>query len=272
MTTAVIGAVIGDVVGSRFERHNHKNKDFEFFTEKNHFTDDTVMTLAVADAIMDVAAQKLVLGQDNAAIEALAIASMQKLGQTYPLAGYGLNFSKWLRTVDPKPYGSYGNGAAMRIGPIGDLDLSDQDREHLARVITGISHNSEDGYLGANALAGVIATAKSQTDKDLIADKMTSYYPLDLTLDEIRPTYRFDVSCAGSIPVAFQAFLEGDSFEDVIRNAISVGGDSDTIASMAGAIASAYYQDVPDDMVVKTLTYLPDDLRAILTRWQSFVG
>lgn len=126
--------------------------------------------------------------------------------------------------------------------------------------------------IGAQAMAGVIVTAKSQTDKDLIADKMTSYYPLDLTLDEIRPTYRFDVTCTGSISVAFQAFLEGDSFEEVIRNAISVGGDSDTIASMALAIAYAYYQDMSDDMVVKTLTYLPDDLRAIFTRWQSFVG
>ncbi|MFE0441962.1 ADP-ribosylglycohydrolase family protein [Aerococcus sp. NPDC058936] len=126
--------------------------------------------------------------------------------------------------------------------------------------------------IGTQAMAGVIVTAKTQSDKDLVASKMTSYYPLDLTLDEARATYQSDVPCAGSIPVAFQAFLEGNSFEDVIRNAISVGGDSDTIASMAGAIASVYYKDIPDDPVVKTLTYLLDDLRAIFTRWQSFVG
>jgi len=126
--------------------------------------------------------------------------------------------------------------------------------------------------IGTQAQAGVIATAKTQSDIDLIAGKMKNYYPLDLTLDETRPTYQFDVSWAGSIPVAFQAFLEGNSFEDVVRNAISVGGDSDTIASMAGAIASVYYKDIPDDLVVKTLTYLPDDLRTIFTKWQSFVG
>lgn len=272
MTTAVIGAIIGDVVGSRFERDNLKSKYFELFTDKNKVTDDTVMTLAVTDAIMEIDAQGLTIGQDDAAIQNIIIASMQKLGKAYPLAGYGLNFSKWLRAGDPKPYGSYGNGAAMRISPVADLNLSDQDRDSLVYLITAVSHDSEEGLLGASAMTEAILAGKNQQDKTGIVSKMRKSYPLDLTLDEIRPTYQFDVSCSGSIPVAFQAFLESDDFEDAIRNAISVGGDSDTIASMAGAIASAYYQEIPDDIVIKTLTYLPEALRDIFTRWQSFIG
>ena len=272
MTTAVIGAIIGDVVGSRFERHNHKDKAFELFTEKNRFTDDTVMTLAVVDALMDMTSQKLQLGQDDSAIQTLMIRSMQKLGSAYPLAGYGLNFSKWLRSDNPEPYGSYGNGAAMRISPVADLDLSSQDRDYLVNLITSVSHNSKEGIYGAQAMAKTVVTAKSVEDKAIIVSKMADFYPLDFSLDEIRPTYKFDVSCAGSIPVAFQAFLESNHFEDAIRNAVSVGGDSDTIANMTGAIATAYYQDIPDDLVMKTLTYLPDDLRTIFTKWQSFIG
>ncbi|MEY8370868.1 ADP-ribosylglycohydrolase family protein [Aerococcaceae bacterium 50-4] len=272
MMTAVIGAIIGDVVGSRFERHNHKSKKFELFTTKNKFTDDTVMTLAVADAIMDMVAQGLVLGRDDLAIQNLVITAMQKLGKAYPLAGYGLKFSRWLRSNNPKPYGSYGNGAAMRISPVADLPLSSQDQDYLAGLITAVSHDAEEGLLGASAMVTAITTGKYQQDKALIAGKMANAYPLDFTLEDIRPTYQFDVSCAGSIPVVFQAFLESKDFEDAIRNAISVGGDSDTIASMAGAIASAHYQSIPDDIVIKTLTYLPEDLRTIFIKWQSFIG
>lgn len=233
------------------------------------------MTLAVAEALMKMTDQNLKVGPDNLAIKQLVINEMQTLGKKYPLAGYGLHFSKWLKADQPQAYGSYGNGAAMRISPVADMNLSDQDRKDLITLITSVSHDSPEGVAGAQAQVAAILSArdhKNSEDKGSIAENMAKYYPIDFTLDEVRPSYTFDVSCEGSIPQAFVAFLEGKSFEDTIRNAISIGGDSDTIASMTGAIAEAYYDQIPDDIVIQTLSYLPADLRDIYKRWQVFTS
>lgn len=266
----MIGAIIGDVVGSRFERHNIKSKNFELFTEVNKFTDDTVMTLAVAKALMAIATKRIAIQDHRQEIQDIVVAEMQNLGKCYPLAGYGPHFSRWLHAENPQPYGSYGNGAAMRISPVAELNLNNDEKLMLTDFITAVSHDSPEGMKGAQALVAVITAAKSQ-DKARTRTVMADYYPIDFTLDEIRPSYRFDVSCEGSIPATFVAFLESESFEDAIRNAVSIGGDSDTIACMTGAIAEAFYQNIPDDMVIKALTYLPEPLRNIYREWQQFV-
>ena len=272
----MIGAIIGDIVGSRFEHENHRSKDFELFTDASFVTDDSIMTLAVAKALLET--DKVVFeGPNNTrhhaeylvSLSENTILAMQEIGRNYPNCGYGSNFGRWIFSKNPKPYGSYGNGAAMRISPVGAVAESLDEVKLLSRVVTAISHNHVEGLKGAEATAMAIYLARTGRSKDQIREYIVdNYYQIDFTLDEIRDSYRFDVTCQGTVPQAIQAFLEADSFEDAIRNAISIGGDSDTLAAITGSIAEAYY-GVPDDLVEKALGYLDDELLEI---YEAFVS
>lgn len=258
----MLGAIVGDIVGSRFEWHNIKNKDFELFTLDCFPTDDSIMTLAVAQALLKCAGDYSVLGEK-------AIHYMQTIGRIYPRCGFGGNFLWWVLGDSPEPYNSYGNGAAMRVSPCAYAASSLEETIELSRKVTEVSHNHPEGIKGAEATA--VATYMARTGKSIpeirqyINDK---YYPMDFTLDSIRDSYEFDVSCQGTVPPAIMAFLESTDFEDAIRNAISIGGDSDTIAAITGGIAGAYY-GVPTDIREKALSYMDRLQRKILCDFES---
>lgn len=273
----MIGAIIGDIAGSRFEFNNHRSKKFELFTEECRVTDDSIMTLAVARAIMETekAAQSsfIVEEYDSAyasLLEEMSVAYMQKLGRRYPNCGFGGMFSKWVFSDEPEPYNSFGNGAAMRISPAGFFARTESEAARLSGIITGTTHNHDEGMKGAEAAAMAVFMAKRGYTKLEMRDRINSlYYRLDFTIDEIRDTYTFNATCQESVPQAIVAFLESTSFEDAIRIAISLGGDSDTIAAIAGAIAEAYY-GVPEILRQKALTYLDPELRDIYDDWCHF--
>ena len=231
----MLGAIIGDIAGSRFEWRNIKQKEFRFFHPHCTPTDDSVMTLAVASALLDAETEQQPL-------PALAVRQMQAWGRAYPYAGYGGSFRHWLVSPDPQPYGSYGNGAAMRVSPCGFRAASAEEACRLAEAVTAVTHDHPESLKAAKAVAEAIYLLRAGTDKEALrAHVRERYYPLDFTLDQIRPAYRFDVSCQGSVPQAFVAFFESTDFEDAIRNAISIGGDSDTIAAITGGMAEACY-------------------------------
>lgn len=252
----MLGAIIGDIVGSRFEWNNHKSKDFEFLHPNCFFTDDTVMTLAVA----------LALAECNGNYDELsfqAILQMQKLGQKYSGCSYGGRFAQWLINPNPQPYNSWGNGAAMRVSACAYFAKSVDEVKELSDKVTRISHNHTEGLKGATATAIATHLAYTGKTKDEIRQYvMDNYYKINFTLEEIRENYRFDESCQGTVPQALEAFFEAESYEDAVRNAISIGGDSDTIAAITGAVAEAYY-GIPEDMKIKGLAYLDDNLRKI---------
>ncbi|MBQ3340397.1 MAG: ADP-ribosylglycohydrolase family protein [Kiritimatiellae bacterium] len=259
----MIGAIVGDIAGSRFEWHNRKSKRFTFLKGENEsrhpcrFTDDSVMTLAVADAIMK---WREAGGGSYDALFAEAVTSMQEFGRRYPHAGYGGHFHYWIHDDNPQPYNSWGNGSAMRVSACGWAGRTLEEVRAMSRAVTEVTHNHPEGIKGAEATA--VATFLARTGKSMDEIKevvLRDYYPLDFTLDEIRPSYEFDVSCQGSVPQALEAFFESSSFEDAIRNAISIGGDSDTIGAICGAVAGAYY-GVPDDIRAKAETFLDDHL------------
>ena len=253
----MIGAIIGDIVGSRFEWHNIKTKEFELFHRRCRPTDDSVMTLAVAQAILDSEGDPASLSQN-------AVRHMQSLGRRYPDAGYGGRFRKWLRAENPQPYNSYGNGSAMRVSPCGFAAKTLDEAIALADAVTRVTHNHPEGMKGAEATATAIFLARSGKSMAEIRTHIEqNYYPLGFTLDEIRPSYTFDVSCQSSVPQALEAFFESERFEDAIRNAISIGGDSDTIAAITGGIAEAYY-GVPEEIRGMALSYLDDTEMEIL--------
>lgn len=262
----MIGAIVGDIVGSRFEWHSRKSKEFTLMKGRNEsrhpcfFTDDSVMTLAVAKAIMRWK------GSGTESLDALSsetIVCMQEFGRLYPRAGYGGAFRRWLRAETPQPYNSWGNGSAMRVSACGWAGRTLDEVKAMSRAVTEVTHNHPEGIKGAEATA--VATFLARTGRSMkeIRDVVVrDYYPLDFTLDEIRPTYEFDVSYQGSVPQALEAFFESTSFEDAIRNAISIGGDSDTLGAICGAVAGAYY-GVPADIRAKAETFL--DVRLLET-------
>lgn len=253
----MIGAIIGDIAGSRFERASHKSKEFELFDKKCRPTDDSVMSLAIAKAVLDCEGSFEDLSQK-------AVSCMQELGRQYKNAGYGGNFYKWIWTDDPQPYNSYGNGSAMRISPCGFAASSLEEAKELSAKVTEVSHNHPEGMKGAEAIAVAIFLARSGVKKEEIREYiLANYYEIGFTLDQIRKTYRFDVSCQGSVPVALEAFFESTDFEDAIRNAISVGGDSDTIAAITGSVAEAYY-GVPEGIIDSVIYFLDSRQMEIL--------
>lgn len=253
----MLGAVIGDVIGSVYEFHNIKTKEFPLWSKKSRFTDDTVMTVAVAEAL---------LGGEGSVEERL-ISSMKKWGRTYPDAGYGGNFYYWLMSKESEPYGSYGNGSAMRVSAAGWLYDTIEETRNIARITAQVTHNHPEGIKGAEAVATAIYLARSGKDKQYIKEYTQNEfgYDLDFTLDDIRPHYDFDVSCQGSVPQAIKAFLEGQDFEDVIRLGVSIGGDTDTICAIVGSIAEAYYE-IPESIKKEALRRLPQEMREILDR------
>ena len=226
----MLGALIGDIVGSVYEWRNRKDKGFPLFQPDCRMTDDSVMTAAVASAHV--------------------ITEMRRLGRKYPALGYGPRFEAWILSQEPKPYRSLGNGSAMRVSPVAWAAESLSQCLALAKASAEVTHDHPDGIAGACAVAGAVYLARMGESKEAIVDHVTRYYPLDFTLDEIREGYAFDVSCAGSVPQAMEAFLEAEDFEDALRNAVSIGGDSDTIASMAGAVAAAHQEASAGDVVV----------------------
>jgi len=262
----MLGAIIGDIAGSRFEWQNIKSKDFELLTHLHGCkpTDDSIMSLAIAQAILECSnVDVLSLG---------AIRCMQALGQKYPHAGYGGHFQRWLTAKMPKPYNSFGNGAAMRVSACGYAASSADEARTLSRAVTVVSHNHPEGIKAAEAVAIAIFMARNGSSILEIRDHITkNYYDITFTLDAIRPTYMFDVTCQGSVPQAFEAFFESTSFEDAIRNAISIGGDSDTIAAITGSIAEAYY-GIPADIRKLALTFLDETQLGILNAFEAKYG
>ena len=258
----MLGAIIGDIVGSRFEWNNYKAKDFEFLTYKCIPTDDSIMSLAVAKAILKSK-------PDHSDLSAMTVRYMQQLGNLYPDAGYGGMFRKWLKDRNPQPYKSYGNGAAMRVSAAGFAAQDLTDAKIMSRMITAVTHNHPEGVKGAEATVVAIFMARSGKSileiRDLI-DK--EYYPMDFTLDGIRGSYQFNESCQGTVPQALMAFFESTSFEDAIRNAISIGGDSDTLAAITGGVAEAYY-GIPSDIRKLALTFLDERQLQILVDFEN---
>ena len=258
----MLGALAGDIIGSPYEFYNTKSMNFELFTEWTKFTDDSVMTLAVAKWLIEDA--------EHSARH--LIRCMQELGRRYPRAGYGGNFDWWLRQENPQPYNSWGNGAGMRVSPVGLYAKTLDDALELAEISASVSHNHPEGIKGAQAIAASVFLCKDGKSKQEIKEYVeeTFGYNLSRTIDDIRPNYYFDVSCQGSVPEAIIAFLEGNSFEEVIRLAISIGGDSDTIGCMAGAIAACRYP-IPDDIAKRCDSLLTEDLRDIKDRFCDFI-
>lgn len=258
----MLGAIIGDIAGSRFEWNNIKSKDFNLFHPLCRVTDDSVMSLAIAKAILDSAEQPEQLS-------ACAVRCMQELGHKYSRAGYGGRFRRWLKEENPQPYGSYGNGSAMRVSACGFAANSLEETISMARAVTLVTHNHPEGIKGAEAVAVAVYLARTGSSKEALWDYITShYYPLDFTLDSIRQTYEFDVSCQGSVPQALEAFFESTDYEDAIRNAISIGGDSDTIGAIAGSIAEAYY-GIPKRLREKAEPFIGTGLIKILTAFEE---
>ena len=258
--TKMLGAVAGDIIGSVYEFRNVKSTDFELFMPQSMFTDDSVMTLAVAKWLME----------DKIHSQQHLIRCMQELGRKYPDAGYGTHFDGWLVMDHPQPYNSWGNGSGMRVSPVGLWAKTLDEALALAVITASVSHNHPESVKGAQAIAASVFLCKEGKSKREIKEYVESTfgYDLDRTIAEIRPNYYFDVSCQGSVPEAIIAFLEGNSFEEVVRLAISLGGDSDTIACMAGAIAACMYP-IPDGIVEACDKILTDDLREIKNQFLS---
>lgn len=277
----MLGAIIGDIVGSVYEWNNIKTKEFPLFRKDSFFTDDTVMTIAVADAIMQIKQNEL-WNQE----EKIFADSLKHWGRQYPNAGYGGRFRQWLASDVSQPYNSWGNGSAMRVSPcawaIPQSFMANENIDQVERLATTsavVTHNHKEGIKGAVETARAIwymlrarGYAKDphsiQTWKQMIISH--SKYDLSKTLNEIRPTYTFHESCQETVPQAITAFLESTSFEDAIRNAISLGGDSDTLAAITGSIAEATY-GIPQWMKDQAWGYLDEPIRDVCRRWSVFL-
>lgn len=238
------GAFIGDIVGSKYEFDNIKTKQFPLFSQGCDYTDDTIMTVAVAKAILLSRADQYEKNENRKGFQEYLVETMQGFGRKYPTptGAYGGNFAHWIVQQDPKPYGSYGNGSAMRVSPCGLAAVTLEEACALARAGACVTHNHPEGIKGAEAVSAAIFLAKSGKSKEEIGQYISEhYYDLDFTLESIRESYEFDGSCQGSVPQAIVAFLESESFEDAIRNVISIGGDCDTTGAITGSIAWIYY-------------------------------
>lgn len=261
----MLGAIFGDIVGSVYEFNNTADLHFPLLSRYSRPTDDSIMTLAVARALMET------WGQPDDAIRATLVREMRDFGARYPNGGYGGRFSDWLSADDPQPYGSFGNGSAMRVSPVGWLCGTMEDTLHMARLTAEVTHNHPEGIKGAQAIAAGVFLARAGQDKDAILRSLTErfHYDLTRTLDEIRPTYGFYEICQKSVPEAIRAFYEGETYEDVIRRAVALGGDSDTIACMAGALAEAYY-GMPEAFQKEALARMDSFQRGVVQDFRAF--
>ena len=257
------GALLGDMIGAPYEfDRGDKTKEFPLFCKYSHFTDDSVITIAVAEALLDFRFR------EDEDIKAGLVESMRKWGKKYPDAGYGRKFYHWLRARHPEPYGSYGNGSAMRVSSVGWLFDTLAETRHMARLTAEVTHNHPEGIKGAEATASAIFLARTGHSKDEIRDYIVREFDYDLsrTCDQIRPGYYHNESCQKTVPEAITAFLEGTDFEDVIRTAVSLGGDCDTLTCIAGSIAEAFY-GVPAILTAECRSRLPEDMLYILGRF-----
>lgn len=294
------GAILGDIVGSPYEfDRGDKTKNFEMFNEQCYFTDDTVMTVAVAEAMLDLldeSAAELAGGSDGAGsvdepasetdgdkkpgkisksddeVRAALVRSMQKWGHRYPDAGYGVRFYMWLAAEDPQPYGSFGNGSAMRVSSVGWLFDTLEETRKYARLSAEVTHDHPEGIKGAESVAAAIFLGRTDHSKEEIRDYIISEFGYDLSrsCDEIRPDYYHVESCQETVPEAITAFLEGRDFEDVIRTAVSLGGDCDTLTCIAGSMAEAFY-GMPEEMKTGCDHYLSADIIEVLDRFEKTI-
>ena len=250
----MIGAIAGDIIGSIYEFNQIKTKDFPLFSEDCTFTDDSVLTVAVADAILSGGSY---------------LESVKRIGQRYPDSGYGGRFIGWLLSDDYSPYNSWGNGSAMRVSPVGFAFNTQEEVLRQAKKSAEITHNHPEGIKGAQATALAVFLARTGSGKEDIRSRITrmSGYNLDRTVDDIRPEYHFNESCQETVPEAIVAFLDSDSYEDAIRNAVSLGGDSDTLACITGGIAEAFYEGVPEEITDRVKEILTPDLLEITERF-----
>ena len=256
------GAIVGDIVGSVYEFNNHRSKEFDFFHARADFTDDSVMTLAVAKALM----RWLDCGGD---LGVETVKEMQRLGRAYPGRGYGGRFGRWLYEKDPQPYDSWGNGAAMRVSACGWVGRTKEEVVQLSRAVTEVTHNHPEGIKGAEATALAVFLTRNGASQEEIRDFISrDYYGLDFTIAAIRSTYRFNESCQETVPQAVEAYLEAKDFEDAIRTGVSVGGDTDTLCAITGAIAEARW-GVPREMQVEVERKLPGELFDILSEFRE---
>ena len=264
----MFGAILGDIIGSPYEfDRGNKSKEFLLFSPESHFTDDTVMTIAVAEAFMDCSPDSM----DNEIRQKL-MDSMRKYGKLYPNAGYGNRFMVWLLS-NPKPYNSYGNGSAMRVSPVAWLYNDIDTVRRMARLSADVTHNHPEGIKGAEATASAIflaRTSHSKAERKAYIEQEFGY-SLNRTCDEIRPTYFHVESCQETVPEAITAFLEGNDFEDVIRTAVSLGGDCDTLTAIAGSIAEGFY-GVSDELKAECKKRLDGRLLGVVERFEKVIG
>ena len=254
----MVGALAGDMAGSVYEFDNMRSKDFELFAPYHGNecgpTDDSVMTIAIAKALWE--------SRDDASdLEENAVRCMREIGQRFPTCGYGEKFFEWMYSEDPKPYYSFGNGAAMRVSPVSYFAKNLPHAERLAEKVTRVTHNHPEGIRGAKVTAGLGYLALQGESKEILRAYAEKFYDISFSLDTIRPTYLFHASCMETVPQAIVAFLEAKDFEDAIRNAISIGGDSDTLAAIAGGIAGAYY-GIPQFVFEQVVSRLDENLEA----------
>lgn len=255
----MIGAIAGDIIGSSYEFFSVKSTDFKLFTLESRFTDDTVLTVAVADCILN--------GKSYAA-------TFKEYGRRYPNAGYGNMFAEWLDSDYSRPYNSYGNGSAMRVSPIGFAFTALNSVLEEARKSAEVTHDHPEGLKGAQAVASAIYLARKGYSKNAIKDYVEENFEYDLhrTLDEIRPNYGFEETCQGSVPESIIAFLESTDYEDAVRKAISLGGDSDTQACMTGGIAQAYYKQIPEYITERVREMLNPEMHDIVDQFHKKYG
>ena len=262
------GAIIGDIIGSRFEfDRGSKSREFELFTPRCNFTDDTVMTVAVAEALMNAGKDS-----DEKTIKSELIKSMKMWGQRYPDAGYGGRFSRWVLSEEPKPYGSYGNGSGMRVSSVGWLYDSLERTREVARWTAEVTHNHPEGIKGAESVAAAIFMARNGASKDEIKKYIEDEfgYNLNRTLDEISPSYHHVEDCMRTMPEAFTCFLEADSYEETVRNVMYIGGDTDTLAAIAGAVAEAFW-GIPEDIIDSGMNFLSSDILDVVLKFKSAI-
>ena len=250
----MLGAIAGDIIGSVYERNPVKTRDFKLFSSDSNFTDDTVLSVAVAEVLLSDT------DYENA---------YREFYRQYPNQGYGYGFRRWVMVETNSPYNSYGNGSAMRVSPVGWAFDSQPEVLHEAKKSAIVTHNHVEGIKGAQAVAAAIFLARTGHSKAAIKGYLsdTFQYDLDRSLNEIRPDYSFDVSCQGSVPESIIAFLESDNYEDSVRNAIALGGDSDTMACIAGAIAEAYYKYIDPGIIAAIFDRLPGHLATIVKQF-----
>lgn len=269
----MIGAIIGDIAGSTYEFHSIKTMDFPLFAPGSSYTDDSLMSIAVASALMQT-------GESHDGFKSHAVTSMRQIATKYPcpMGGYGGRFRHWLVSSDPQPYGSFGNGSAMRVSPCGDVAATLDEALALAKQSAEVTHSHPEGIKGAQAVAAAIYLARTGESRDGIRSYIEqNFYPLEQTVDEIRPRYRFDETCQGTVPQAITAFLESVSFEDALRTAVSLDGDCDTLTDITCAIAWPFYARSGLDATMvrlrdEALALLHDDLREIVIRWEERYG